>query len=201
MNEGIIKFRCEWVRKDPLPASAVREMNRWRGVLFEKGMIGAGQDGIGFGNISVRLPGAGGFIVSGSQTGSIGNAGPEHYTAVTDYSIERNFVYCEGPAQASSESLTHAAFYEIDPAVQAVVHVHHGELWRVLKNRVPTTSAEVEYGTPAMAAEVRRLFEASDLRTRRIMVMAGHEEGIVSFGADLEQACGVLLDYHGRCNF
>jgi len=44
-----------------------------------------------------------------------------------------------------------------------------------------------------MAYEVTRLFKVTDVRRRKILVMAGHEEGIVAFGRDLEEAFAVLM--------
>ena len=38
-----------------------------------------------------------------------------------------------------------------------------------------------------------RLFEVSDVRSRKILVMAGQEGGIVTLGKNLEEAFGVLM--------
>ena len=58
---------------------------------------------------------------------------------------------------------------------------------------MPTTKKEIEYGTPAMANEMIRLFDETDLRNKKVLVMAGHEEGIISFGENLEEAGNLLL--------
>ncbi len=44
-----------------------------------------------------------------------------------------------------------------------------------------------------MAYEITRLFKLTDLQSRKILVMAGHEGGIVAFGRHLEEAFGVLM--------
>jgi hypothetical protein len=44
-----------------------------------------------------------------------------------------------------------------------------------------------------MAREVTRLFEVTDVQSRKIFVMAGHEGGIITFGKDLEEALTVLM--------
>jgi hypothetical protein len=44
-----------------------------------------------------------------------------------------------------------------------------------------------------MAYEIMRLFAASDVRSRRIFVMAGHESGIVVFGKNLTNAFDILM--------
>ena len=74
-----------------------------------------------------------------------------------------------------------------------MIHCHDSVLWRTLLDRVPTSSKAVAYGTPEMAYEIMRLFKASEVRSRKILVMAGHEGGIVTFGKNLEDAFRVLM--------
>ena len=79
------------------------------------------------------------------------------------------------------------------PEIQAIIHVHDYPLWAYLMDEVPTTKRETPYGTPEMALEMERLLWESDLRQRKILIMAGHEDGIISFGTDLAEAYAVLL--------
>ena len=44
-----------------------------------------------------------------------------------------------------------------------------------------------------MAYEIMRLFEVANVRSEKILVIAGHEGGIVTFGEDLEDAFDVLM--------
>ena len=44
-----------------------------------------------------------------------------------------------------------------------------------------------------MAGEVMRLFRVSDVQSRKMLVMAGHEGGVVAFGKNLEEAFAVLM--------
>ena len=60
--------------------------------------------------------------------------------------------------------------------------------------KVSTTEKNVSYGTPEMAKEIIRLFKQDNLIDKKILVMSGHEEGIISFGANLEEAANILLD-------
>jgi ribulose-5-phosphate 4-epimerase/fuculose-1-phosphate aldolase len=102
--------------------------------------------------------------------------------------------------QASSESLTHAAVYEADASAAAVVHVHHGELWRALLGKIPTTAKGIAYGTPEMAYDVLRLFRDTRVADSGIFVLGGHEDGIVAFGGSLQEAGTKLLDMlHTQC--
>jgi ABC-type ATPase involved in cell division len=44
-----------------------------------------------------------------------------------------------------------------------------------------------------MAYEIMRLFKEIDVRRGKILVMAGHEGGIVTFGKDFEEAYDVVM--------
>jgi len=74
-----------------------------------------------------------------------------------------------------------------------VIHCHDSALWRAILDRGPTSSKAVAYGTPEMAYEVMRLFKTTDVQSRKILVMAGHEGGIVTFGKNLEDAFNILM--------
>ena len=153
--------------------------------------MGVTKDGIGYGNISCRYKHN--FIISGSGTGKLKHLTNEHYTTVTNYSIKENALTAAGPVIASSESLTHAMIYKTQPAINAVFHVHHFALWEKLFHKIPTTDIDVAYGTPAMANEIVRLFKETDLASEKIFVMGGHQEGIVSFGKNANEAGKLLL--------
>jgi Class II Aldolase and Adducin N-terminal domain len=107
--------------------------------------------------------------------------------------FRKNWLRYEGVAIPSSESLTHAAIYESDASTSAVIHCHDSGLWATLLDRAPTTSKSVAYGSPEMAYEVMRLFKGTDLRSRKILMMAGHEGGIATFGKNLEDAFDVVM--------
>lgn len=189
---GSVKFAHEQGAIEPVSFVGIGALNAYRRKLLQLRLLGVDAAGIGFGNMSVRDP-AGGFFVTGSNTGALAELGPEHLARVTAYDFDRNWLRCEGAVVASSESLTHAAVYEADVSVSAVIHCHSAVMWNQLRDVAPTTSPEVDYGTPAMAREVMRLFASTDVRQRKIFVMAGHEEGLVAFGGNLEEAFAVLI--------
>jgi L-ribulose-5-phosphate 4-epimerase len=194
LNEtGAIKFSCEQVAVEILPFAGFAELNTYRRKLLELGMIGVDASGIGFGNLSVRNGVSSRFYVTGSGTAALPELRPMDCARIVAYDFAENWVRCEGHTIASSESLTHAAVYESDPAVHAVIHCHDMNLWVALLDKVPTTPAKVEYGTPEMAYSVRRLFDVTDLKRKKIFVMAAHEAGLVAFGKDLEEAFGTLM--------
>lgn len=197
IDEGYIKYESHWTPAPAAHADVAAELERWRRPLFDAGLIGHYADlGIGFGNISMRCGEPGQFLISGTQTGHVAATTPEHYALVTAYDIDGNAVWCTGPVQASSEAMTHAAIYELDPGILAIVHVHSRPLWNEYRDRLPTTRADVPYGTPEMAHEFARLYAATDFAMKRVAVMAGHDEGLISFGASLADAATTMLELH-----
>lgn len=169
------------------------ELNACRRKLVDQYLLGVYSNGVGFGNVSMRDGGTRSFYITGSATGSLPELTSANCVRVVAYDFARNWLGYEGAAIPSSESLTHAAIYESDPSVSAVIHCHDSVLWRTLLDRVPTTSKAVAYGTPEMACEIIRLFEVSDVRSKKIFVMAGHQDGIVAFGENLKNAFDVLM--------
>ena len=192
IDEGYIKYVSDWTPGPAPDAVSTALLDTWRRPLYNAGLIGHYEElGVGFGNLSVRFGEQ--FIISGTQTGHLATTTADHYALVTSYDIERNRVSSTGPVQASSETLTHAAIYELNNSINAVVHVHSLELWETLRHRLPTTSANISYGTPEMAREFSRLYSDTTFSTGGIAVMAGHEEGLVSIGATLEDATKRIL--------
>ncbi len=194
IDEGYIKYAMDWT-PGPLPdAGLVSELEAWRRPLFAARLIGHYEDaGIGFGNISSRCGDTGTFVISGTQTGHIETTDETHYALVTCCNIEANTVSCTGPVKASSEAMTHAAIYALDADIRAVVHIHSRTLWERLRGVLPTTQADVSYGTPEMAREFARLYRETDFAATGIAVMAGHEEGLIGFGSSVGVAASRLL--------
>jgi len=191
IDEGYIKYEQKHVMTAALEADLIAEINQYRTVLYKMELIGAYDEVVGYGNISIKRA-DGTILISGTQTGQKAELGPQHYTLITDYSIPENKLTCQGPIKASSEALTHAAVYELRDDIRAVIHIHSKELWDRHMNQMPTTNPEVAYGTPQMAYEVKRLYEDGPMKQNPVMIMAGHEEGIVTFGKNLKEAYEAL---------
>ncbi|MGB0930584.1 MAG: class II aldolase/adducin family protein [Chitinophagales bacterium] len=206
IDEGYIKYHIHWYSQfpiHPLFTETVDLLNIWRAEVYRRNWIGYDEkQKVGFGNISVRATAINDqlkessktFIISGTQTGHLPQLNLQHYSWVTSYNIAANELSCEGATKASSESLTHAAIYELNEDYQAVVHIHCKEMWLRLLHNVPTTTANIPYGTPKMAYEIQRLYRETDLADSKIVAMAGHEDGVIAFGKDLEEAVKVLLN-------
>jgi L-ribulose-5-phosphate 4-epimerase len=188
-----IKFTCEHAATELSPFDGFADLNAYRRKLLQLRLLGVDSNGVGFGNLSIRDGTANNFYITGSATGGIAELTLADCARVVAYNFKRNWLRCVGAAIASSESLTHAAIYESDAKAGAVIHCHDSKLWTARLNQAPTSSQAVEYGTPEMAYEVLRLFKLTDVKSRKILVMAGHEGGIVAFGRDLKEAFAVLM--------
>ncbi len=193
MEQGKLKFNCEWFPAGPVPAEKLEQINHWRNILHQRGLIGVYSNGISYGNISIRVGNSEQFIITGTGTGNLELLEAKHYTTVIDFDIAGNNLSCSGPIKASSESLTHAAVYQSDFGIKAVIHIHNLSLWELLYGKYPTTSPKAEYGTPEMAYEIYRLFAETNVLSRCVLVMGGHREGVITFGKDLNEAGNLLM--------
>lgn len=191
-TDGYIKFDCVWERQ-PIPAedALLRRLTSLRDTLATMGLIGIYPDGIGYGNVSMRNPRGPGFFITGTATGGLKTLTREHYAWVTDHSVPANRVFCRGLVRASAESLTHAGLYEARPRVCCVAHVHSSRLWQSLAYRIPTTDDTCAYGTPELSEAIRRLGQ-SELNDAGIIVLGGHEEGLMVYGLGESSALSQL---------
>lgn len=203
-QEGVIRFELEFEQGNG-PDPAVCEMlEAWRQVLRRLGLIGqdpARYGGLGYGNLSMRCPlhdecTDTAFVVSATQTGGIPELGDDGYALVLGVDVDHNRLHARGQREPSSEAMTHGAVYQADVRVGAVVHVHSPGLWQaaLVQHDMPVTPAHIGYGTPDMAravqGEVRRQGAVGCL------AMGGHEDGILTWGHTLEEACmGLLARY------
>ena len=192
-EEGVIKFRLQWQAGPAANADVLRPLEDWRRRLHAIDGIGANPQrygGIGYGNLSRRS--AGGFWITGTQTGGLDALGPEHYSLVEEWDLAENFVRARGPAAPSSESLSHAALYAVRADIHWVFHAHLPELWRQASQiGLPQTPAAVAYGTPEMALAVQSI--AADTTLPLVLSMAGHEDGILAAGRNAEDCGNALL--------
>ena len=188
-----VKFTYQCVHREVAAFDRLAELNECRRKLCQLHFVGMDSNGIGFGNLSVRDGATGNFYITGSATGALAELTAADCVRVVAYDFEQNWVGYEGSAVPSSESMTHAAIYKSEPTACAVIHCHDSVLWRMLLDRGPTSSKAVPHGTPEMAYEIIRLFAVSDVRSRQIFVMAGHEGGILVFAKNFEDAFDVVM--------
>lgn len=193
--DGSIKFNCHLTtEKLVIPSELFIPLNHWREELWLKCLIGAYPDGIGYGNISVRLPHSNQFYISGTATGGLPELDQIHYPLVEQCDTAQNTIWCRGLIKASAESMSHAAIYVSNPEIGGVVHIHDRQLWEKYLDVLPTTNKKVEYGTPEMAYEISRIMTLPETLNKKVFVMGGHEEGIIAFGKTVEEAALIILE-------
>lgn len=207
IDDGIIKFDFSGhSQTNPLGNKEIYELEKFRHKCFNLRLIGEYEEfKVGYGNISIKKdyqkylntdnPQ---FLISGTQTGHLENLTGEHYTRVINYNLETNEIISCGPTLASSESLTHAAIYQANDNINAVIHIHSKEIWLgMLNNEEASTDKDIPYGTIEMANAVMELAKDKD---NGVMAMGGHEDGVICYGQNLETAFDLCLNLHQRYN-
>lgn len=197
-QEGVIKYQLAFSIAEPMPFERFTALNYWRCYLYRLGLIGqdpARYGGLGYGNISSRI-GAGRceFLISATQTGHLPLLCREHYAHVTGFDLDRHWLQANGLHPPSSEALTHASVYACRKDVGCVMHIHCPRIWaRAGELRIPSTAADIPYGTPEMARAVQTLV-LERVEPRGVVVMCGHEDGMLVYGTSEEDAGAVLTD-------
>ena len=191
-NEGYIKFDCNFSKINCIGKNDIIELNHYRQKLYQLGMIGKDSGNISFGNLSQRINSRQ-FIITGTNTGGIKNLKCEHYSEIIDWNIDNNSVLCEGLIKASSESLSHAAIYEILPEINSVIHIHNKIFWNKFVGKLPTTKFSAAYGTVELAKEIQLLIKNSLAQKEKIIIMEGHVDGIILFGKTFNDAFNRLM--------
>lgn len=197
MPEGVIKFINHHRTAPPIHADT-QELLRWRAIFYATGLIGQDPkryNGDGYGNLSKRTQ-KNQFLITASQTSGLETITNEYLVLIPSCNPEHNTVVSEGPHKPSSESMTHATLYQIDADINYVFHAHTPHIWKARQQlHIPRTRQDVEYGTPVMAQEMKRLYPT--VRNKKIIAFDGHEDGIITFGRTADEAGLTMLKYLG----
>ncbi len=197
VDEGVIKYRLNHQIDEPLWDHDYSSLDRWHQLFKAEQILGqdpARYDGLGFGNLSQRID-QNSFLISGTQTGDLDKLRPEHYSLVTGVNLSNNSVDACGPVKPSSESLTHAAVYALDERIQFVFHVHSPDIWCARHSLgIAQTGNDIAYGTTQMAEEMYRLHQQGSFVNGNILAMSGHQDGIISFGGNAEEAGNIIIE-------
>ena len=207
-KEGVIQYQLDFTAGPSPDFEQINELNAWRRILYLLHLIGQDPDryeGFGFGNISCRYQtkekqkNTAEFIISGSQTGHLPYLGNEHYAIVTEFEPLQNKICATGAIKPSSEALTHGAVYKASADISAVFHAHCPEIWNHAEQLgISATNKYVSYGTPAMAEEIENLMSEPAVINTGILIMAGHTDGVLTFGNTAQEAGNTLVDYYSR---
>ena len=191
MDEGVIKFQLQFTPGSLPGGLPPPELIAWQRIMRNLGLLGrdpARYGGLAYGNISLRLLDTG-FVISASQSADQPLPSAKDYCLVTAWNCTGNRLVAKGPAHPSSESLTHAALYDADPAIGCIIHGHSPHIWQHRDTLdLASTAERVAYGTPEMAIEMGRLYRDRGFRGCGALAMGGHRDGIVSFGKTPDEA-------------
>lgn len=190
--DGYIKFHCEhttatW-NSEALPLSStllqiIEQLDTFRTRVYDQKLIGIYENGIGYGNLSHRI--GENFVITASATGGARELGIDGYTLVHSVLIENNTVKSIGPLPASSETMTHAAIYQVAPKIQCILHIHNQIIFdTMIKNNSLSTEKNIPYGTIEMAQALKILAQKYPLEAS--IVMQGHNEGVIIYGTSIE---------------
>ena len=203
-TEGVVQFGYNLARPGaPLPDDVVRPLLAWRSVLRRLTLVGQSPGryaGLGYGNISRRVPGgADSFIITASQTSGIAGAGPGELVLIRRVDLRRFRVEAEGALPPSSETMTHAMIYTAGREVNWVLHGHSPEIWENARAAgLPAIGADIGYGSPEMAEAVAALLR--DDRERPLaFATLGHRDGVFACGAGAGETGGKLVRVLARC--
>ena len=198
MKEGIIKFNItNWIKVPNLSKRIWGGIESSRKELYKLELIGYDEiNKVGYGNISERYN-ENEFVITASQTGQIISLGEENFSIILLADFDRNSVVCYGPAKPSSESITHAACYYNNSLINAVIHVHSRFLWEKLYNEsCYSTPEDAEFGSIELSKAIAKIMKNALLDEPCLVVMKGHQDGIIVAGKSIEEATNYLLDIY-----
>ncbi len=193
-KDGYIKFIVEhWETVAVCTDDAISNLIKFRTEIFDRGWIGVLPDGVGFGNLSMRMGGS--FIITGNATGQHRVLNSSYFAKVLSYDAEQNICISEGPRKPSSESGTHAVIFEVLPDINVILHIHNTTVWKKIIKTGFSTTKDVEYGTPEMAEAVKKLIQQPEVQKAGVFAMKGHEDGVVFFGERIEKIRTTFIQY------
>jgi hypothetical protein len=196
-SEGYVKYSASHTMKPAAVPPLWQELNDVRTKLHDLNLVGVHDDGIGFGNVSIRLSGNE-FLISGTATGASRELTSNGYCTVTSLDIAGNNIVSSGPIRASSESMTHGSIYQSCPEANCVIHIHSRKIFDgMIRDRCLSTPREAEYGTPEIALAIAECVKRSG-KTEADIVLAGHDEGVISYALSIKAAFNLVLNLYNK---
>lgn len=193
MDDGVIKFKFRLKKSGTISSREYLDVEKWRAIFFKMRLVGEDSEShIGYGNLSKRISGSDQFIITGTQTGHLPHLNGSQYTKVTSCDLKSLSVDAIGPIPPSSESLTHFAFYQKCKQINFIFHIHSSKLWNhMISEKMNSTPQDVSYGTQEMAIAVQNIIGNKE---SGIIVMKGHQDGVIAYGNSAEQAGRMVLN-------
>lgn len=205
IDDGVIKYdRSNFSHSGPVSDHEFEKLEYWRKKLYQMNLIGEYPEvNIGFGNMSMIADYSEffksshpQFIITGTQTGKHAHLTGEHYTRVLDYDVDHLKICMNGPIEASSEALTHAAIYDSNSSIKTVFHIHSNPIWtKMIDECADSTCASIPYGTVEMAQATQKCIKG---KNSGVFCMKGHEDGIVIYAPTLEEAGRLTTELYNK---
>jgi hypothetical protein len=198
-TEGAVKYRAIHTMTPAVEVPHWEELDGIRTALYDLRLLGVYENGIGYGNVSMRLTAAGpipsgAFFISGTSTGAVRTLGIEGYCTVLSADISRSRIVSAGPVRASSESMTHSAVYGSCPRVNCVIHIHNRQIFKgMIDDRCSATPQDAEYGTPEIALAIGGCVNKEG---EGDIVLKGHHEGLISYAPSIKAAYNRVLNLY-----
>jgi L-ribulose-5-phosphate 4-epimerase len=205
-DEGVINFKAQHqhsLLSTRTYSTLSQELSAWRSLFWTLQIIGQNHQryqGAGYGNVSARITpfniarGHRPFMITGTQTGHKESLSLDEYSIVTQYQLHTHTLSSYGQLLPSSESMTHAALYDLNPCVRYIFHAHAPCIWHQAKNlKLPITAANIAYGSLEMVYAVQRLYQQGKFSLGQVLVMKGHQDGVMSCGTTAEEAGQALI--------
>jgi ribulose-5-phosphate 4-epimerase/fuculose-1-phosphate aldolase len=189
VGEGYVKYTTEHTMSPAIETPFWADLNRARTKLHELGLVGATSNGVGFGNISLRVKGNK-FLISGTATGALPVLNKDGYCLITSFDVNKNRVVSTGPVKPSSETMTHGVIYQSCPNVNCVIHIHSRTIFDGMsRDKYPSTPETAAYGTPEIALAIGKLVNSYDSeKNEGCIILVGHDEGVIVYAAAIEKA-------------
>jgi ribulose-5-phosphate 4-epimerase/fuculose-1-phosphate aldolase len=192
-QEGVVKYSLEFKKTKPICSTCIEQIESVREDLYTLHLIGAYEDGLGFGNISLKKENSQSFVITGTQTGHKEHLHKEDYSLVERVDFDIFTTYASGAREPSSEAITHACIYNLDSKIKAIIHVHNEKLWRYMLQNDFISTSDVEYGSLEMVKDIQNIYKDLDALQNSTFVMKGHFEGVFVFGKSLQEAQKQLM--------
>ena len=196
-NEGYVKYTADHRTAPVTDAPHWAELNEARTRLYKLGLIGMNNEGIGFGNVSIRSH-ENEFIISGTATGGIPVLSLDKYCLVNFFDLKENRVVTSGLIQASAESMTHGAVYQSCSEANCVIQIHSKKIFdAMISDNYLSTPKDAEYGTPEIALAIGECVK-NDSKNEGQIVLKGHDEGVITYGYSVEKAFNLVLALYNK---
>lgn len=196
-KEGYIKYRSNLTDGTIPELDGFEELNHCRTELFDLRLIGIYPDGVGYGNVSMRVDDAR-FLITGSATGAVRELAKDHYALVERIDLKNNCVHAFGKINASAETMSHGAVYSAMPRVNSVIHIHSRVLFDYMRREgYPETAPAISFGTPELALAISDLVKTIP-GDEGVFVTAGHDEGVIAYGVTVASALAVIKRVYAK---